>query len=331
MSERFKLQDLGSLVDALSKGGLRILAPREKDGRVEFDEVSAGAQLPNSYFQAIGSAKQAVFPRVEKILGFTTDKEPEVQDPAVLARPTAIVGSRPCEARSFAALDAVFNWDYRDKFFNERMAQTTVVTMGCTESDGSCFCTSLGSNPRDTAGSDVFLTPLAAGGFAAEALTDKGRALLAKARLTALTGDIAPAPAPTVEKTFDAKELTAKLASKFNDPVWLEQSLRCLGCGACAYVCPTCLCFDVQDEPTSRQAGQRLRLWDSCGLRLFTLHTSGHNPRDNQASRWRQRVMHKFSYYPERQKMLGCVGCGKCSRACPVDMNLKKHLTEAAR
>jgi formate hydrogenlyase subunit 6/NADH:ubiquinone oxidoreductase subunit I len=95
-------------------------------------------------------------------------------------------------------------------------------------------------------------------------------------------------------------------------------------------VCPTCVCFDIQEE--ADQAGERrLRTWDSCGYRMFTLHASGHNPRDTQGARWRQRIYHKFSYYPERYGKLGCVGCGKCTRACPVDMNLQEHLVEASQ
>ena len=103
----------------------------------------------------------------------------------------------------------------------------------------------------------------------------------------------------------------------------------CRACGACAFVCPTCVCFSIEDEADTRK-GDRLRTWDSCGMRLFTLHASGHNPRDKQSQRWRQRIYHKFAYYPDRFQTLGCVGCGKCSRACPVDMNLKAHLAQAA-
>jgi ferredoxin len=86
----------------------------------------------------------------------------------------------------------------------------------------------------------------------------------------------------------------------------------------------------VQAEPRRDGAGRRLRCWDSCGLRQFTVHASGHNPRERQPQRWRQRVYHKFAYMPDRFGVPGCVGCGKCTRACPVDMGLKEHLAALA-
>jgi ferredoxin len=111
----------------------------------------------------------------------------------------------------------------------------------------------------------------------------------------------------------------------FENEVWKAQSERCLGCGACAFVCPTCACFDIQEDAKGN-TGNRIRCWDSCGFSLFTLHTSGHNPRPDQSARWRQRLMHKFSYMPDRLSVTGCTGCGRCSRACPVDMNIAEHL-----
>jgi ferredoxin len=333
MSDRYTLTEpsVASLLDALAKSGRRILGPKQIADRIDIAPITSLAELARDS-QSTASAKNTVFPKVERLLRYRFEgKNVALEDVAPNAQPTVLFGIRPCEARAFHALDVVFNWDYKDKFFNARLANTTVVALSCTKADDSCFCTSVGSRPDDTAGSDILLSPLKAGGFLAQVLTVKGKALLALAKdaFQPLTGDAAVVPPATVAPAFDAKALQQKLAAKFDSPVWTEQSLRCLGCGACAFVCPTCVCFDIQDEADTR-AGQRLRAWDSCGMRMFTLHASGHNPRDKQSQRWRQRIYHKFAYYPERFATLGCVGCGKCSRACPVDMNLKQHLAEAA-
>ena len=333
MAETFKLTHdaLESLFAAMRKDGRRVLAPVDADGRTELNEVDAPGEVAQDYVQTILSAKEVVFPKVERLLSYTTEPgQVELQDAEPKARPTVVFGVRPCEAKAFAALDAVFNWDYRDKFFNGRIEQLAVIGMTCTRADEACFCTSVGGGPSDTQGSDILLTPLE-GGYLAEVLTEKGRALQALVPEVFLPGNGADkaALAAKVEKAFDHPSLTQKLPTMFESELWENQALRCIGCGACAYVCPTCVWFDIQEEADPKQ-GQRLRCWDSCGFSMFTLHASGHNPRESQSARWRQRIYHKFSTYPERYEMLGCVGCGKCTRACPVDMNLREHLTEAA-
>jgi formate hydrogenlyase subunit 6/NADH:ubiquinone oxidoreductase subunit I len=319
---------LDALFAALLKDGRRILAPTDRDGRTELNRVTSPGEVAQDHLQTILSAKEAAFPKVERLLSFQLGKGAvELQDAEPGAAPTVLFALRPCEARGFQALDAVFNWDTRDRFFNARMERLAIIGLSCTRSDEACFCTSVGGGPGDTAGSDLLLTP-APGGFLAEILTPKGEAIV----------QLAPEafrPDPGLDKRvadvpvrFDAPGLTAKLKSMFDDGLWAEQSLRCVGCGACAFVCPTCVCFDLVEEADAK-GGRRLRTWDSCGYHMFTLHASGHNPRETQGQRWRQRVFHKFSYYPERYRMLGCVGCGKCTRACPVDMNLAEHLAQA--
>ena len=333
MAERFKLtqESLSALFEVLTKDGRRILAPIDSDGRTELNVVTSPSQVSQDYLQTILSAKETVFPKVERLLSYTiAPGKVDLKDAEPHALPTVLFGIRPCEAGGFAALDAVFNWDSRDKFFNARLQNLAIIGLSCTKADEACFCTSAGGGPGDTKGSDILLTPVA-GGYLAEILTPKGEAIQALAPQLFQAGatEDKEAVLAQVEKAFDREALTAKLPGLFDNGIWKDQSLRCISCGACAFVCPTCVCFDIQEEADPKK-GERLRLWDSCGFSLFTLHASGHNPREIQSARWRQRIYHKFAYYPERYQQYGCVGCGKCTRSCPVDMNLKDHLVQAA-
>jgi ferredoxin len=318
---------LDVLFESLARGGVRIVAPRRVGDRVELGEVRTPHEVASGHVSSAGSAKGVAFPKVERILGYRrVGHDVLLEDPDPQRRPTVVFGIRPCEARAFDALGAVLDWDTPDVFFDARRESTTLVAIACTQADAACFCTSVGGGPDDPQGSDVLLRPLARGGFACEAVSEKGRALVALVGPLPAVGGEPLAPRAEVPAAFDAASLRDVLARSFDDPIWVDQSLRCLGCGACAFVCPTCACFDIQDEAGADGCGRRLRCWDSCGLRPFTLHASGHNPRERQSQRWRQRVMHKFAYFPERFGSAGCVGCGKCSRACPVDMNLREHL-----
>ena len=159
--------------------------------------------------------------------------------------------------------------------------------------------------------------------------SDKG------AKFISQLGDVVkPAPAgtnlptpPEVNPKFDPEKIKTWLDENFENDFWTDISLKCLGCGACSFLCPTCHCFDIVDE-ANWHAGQRRRNWDCCSHPMFTKHASGHNPRPDQASRCRQRVMHKFKYFPERFEQIACVGCGRCARACCVGQNLVSILTD---
>ncbi|HSQ34855.1 MAG TPA: 4Fe-4S dicluster domain-containing protein, partial [Candidatus Binatia bacterium] len=315
--------------------GKRILAPKKIGDKVDFAEVKKLAEVSLDQVQTVQSPKYSVFPRVEELLAFQR-REGRVQirerDLSVLPE-TVIFGLRPCDAAALASLKAILNWDSPDKLFSARLEKMSVVAVSCARADEYCFCTSVNGGPGSTTGSDILLTALGPEEFLAETVSEKGGHMARDAgelfREASGREKDKESRLAKVEPAFAAERIASALTALFDEPsFWEEQSRRCLGCGACAYVCPTCACFDIQDEGGA--SGKRLRCWDSCGFGLFTLHTSGHNPRPLQSQRWRQRLMHKFAYMPERQLILGCVGCGRCSRACPVDMNILEHLRAVA-
>lgn len=273
------------------------------------------------------SVKNIVFPKVENLFYYTNSKtESTITDIDIDNIPEVVLwGAHPCDNAAFDTLRSIFCRDIEDEFFSKRLDKLTVIGLSCHLSDEYCFCTSVGLSPDSAKGSDILLSRLANGDYHAAILTEKGKEIV-----RAAPGLFEPVSdekglITQVSKKFSHERVTAKLATAFDHPFWIENSLRCIGCGACAFVCPTCACFDIQDE-TSGNEGKRYRSWDSCGFGLFTLHTSGHNPRAVQSQRWRQRIMHKFSYMPEKNESLGCVGCGRCSSGCPVDMNIAEQL-----
>jgi sulfhydrogenase subunit beta (sulfur reductase) len=323
-------ESLEKLFEVLKQNSNSIYAPVSKNGKLSFKITESFSNIVTDYIQTTTSSKESAFPRTEKILDFVRSKDNVSVKPFdyKIIPDVVLWGVRPCDAMGIGELSAIFNWDSKDEIYNDRLAKITVIGFSCSKSDESCFCTSVGGNPGNTEGSDVLLTRLGdSGDLLAEVITEKGAAIVALAPAIFEKSD-------SNEKTkylaeipvkFDHNEIREKLDKFFESEEWVEQSLKCIGCGACAYVCPTCACFDIQDEIHGK-SGSRVRCWDSCGFSQFTIHTSGHNPREVQSQRWRQRIMHKFSYMPERLDVLGCTGCGRCSRACPVDMNILEHL-----
>ena len=320
-------QSLGKLYTKLSESS-KIYAPVvAADKQVEYKYNPDFSEVTFDHIQSTLSVKNVVFPKVENVLFYDNEKtESTLTDVDLNKIPEVVLwGAHPCDTAAYDVLRSIFCWDITDEFFAKRFEKLSVIGLACHQSDAYCFCTSVGLAPNSTKGSDILLSPLKSGDYLAEILTEKGSTIVAASPELFEQFANEEINVTEVKQKFNHEQVTAKLAGAFEHPFWVANSLRCVGCGACAYVCPTCACFDIQDE-TKGKLGRRYRSWDSCGFGLFTLHTSGHNPRAVQSQRWRQRILHKFSYMPDRNESLGCVGCGRCSRGCPVDMNIAEQL-----
>lgn len=321
MSEIITKEAIQQLVDACLGQGKLVAGPTHiKDDLYSYRPLKSGAHLVlDGFIHPGNSIKDFIFPRHEAICVYRfKGHELEIEDVEPPTREQIILGARPCDAASLPILDHVFNWDYKDKFYNTRREATTVVTLACGEFDDHCFCTSVGLSPAAEKGSDAMLLPLGDGSFEVRCLTDKGKALFAG---KTQSSDKA---AKTIEgpvREIDIKWLGDTLKKDYENEAWKEISLTCLGCGACAYNCPTCHCFDIVDEGDAR-GGLRVKNWDSCQYGMFTMHASGHNPRSAQDQRQRQRIQHKFRIYPEKFGEILCTGCGTCTRNCPVGLGV---------
>jgi ferredoxin len=125
-----------------------------------------------------------------------------------------------------------------------------------------------------------------------------------------------------VTSKVPVKEAIEKLDGMFDDLLWDQVYQKCLGCGVCTFLCPTCCCFDILEE--EGDGGRRVRIWDSCQFSCFTLQGGGHNPRPSGKERMRQRIMHKFNYFVKNHDESFCVGCGRCVRECPVNLDIRE-------
>lgn len=318
-------------------GDYKVFVP-VKDGDFHtFAPIENGKKPDFSYQNTRLSPKSLVYPQSERMFEYSMDKQEE--DAFILKEapkdysPQAIVGIRPCDAQAFRIVRINFdNKEYRDPWWVQRFESSVLVGLGCNEPCPTCFCTSVGGAPFDEKCLDALLFDLGER-FLVRPLTEKGQTFLNKLGGGADADKEALEQvrrlAQDAENRMESNVPTDKLKDKivldlFNAPFWEEVAFSCINCGTCTYLCPTCWCFDIQDE-TFGQRGDRMRNWDSCMYPLFTLHGSGHNPRDKKYQRVRQRFMHKLKYYVDKYgNGVQCSGCGRCVRYCPVNIDIRQ-------
>lgn len=243
-----------------------------------------------------------------------------------------MIGLKLCDVKAISVLDAIYlkQGPFQDPYYAARRENLALIATVCDDPRWSCFCTSVGNLDEWRKSADVMITDLGDKIYV-EPTTDTGEKLT--------QGDFfkSPSPEDTAKKSevwtkllalpkrsFAGQDITAKV--NWEEPIWAEMAKKCLGCGICSYMCPSCSCFDIQDE-TIGSTIERYRCRDTCQSCDFTLMGAGHNPRPEKTMRVRQRVMHKFKYQPEQYSLLGCTGCGRCVESCPVNIDMREIIS----
>jgi ferredoxin len=348
------------LLDAIRRRGFRLVGPVLRDGAICYDDIDSTADLPAGWTDEqqpgayrvrrrdddalfgynVGphSWKKYLFPPYARL------SPPEPPPDA----PFAFIGVRSCELTAIAIQDRVFlGGRHKDQQYEGRRTDALIVAVNCGEAGATCFCASMDTGPRARSGFDIALTELLGPDdqdghrFLAEAGTARGAEILGE--LTCLPSEAADTSAAmaatdhaiaTMGRAMPELDLRALLEENYSHPRWDDVAARCLTCGNCTMVCPTCFCFSVEDVSglaSSDPAGnpERHRSWDSC----FTMDHSylhGGSVRVSDRSRYRQWMTHKLATWFDQFGTSGCVGCGRCITWCPAGIDITEEVAAIA-
>ncbi len=329
---------LSRLVTALQKD-YRVAGPKPLHGQYIFGEVESPDDLCLEYTQTVIPPKKYLLPQREELLHYQADGSRI--EPVFDGQPTVLLGVHTCDLHALKLIDKVMSQGCADQHYRRRRENTLLISIECLRPcTAHSFCKSMGTLSA-TDGFDLHLTDLGGahdgasaetGEYAVEVGTPAGEALLSRYAETrpAAPEDFRRLNSVMAQKwprfpyrlDFDVTELPSLMRTSYDSPLWKELGQRCLACGACTNVCPTCYCFNVQDEvDLTLSAGKRVRFWDSCQLDEFATVAGGHNFRKSRAERQRHRFLRKGLYQTDAHGLLGCVGCGRCAQACLVRIN----------
>jgi ferredoxin len=341
------------LIDALRADGMRCVGPQVRNDAIVYDTLTSWADLPTgvSDVQAPGryrlepsgtprqfawaNGPQAIKPLLfaprESLWRVARDAEGRLGFRAVVpeTQPVAIIGARACDLAALALQDRHFLRDpYPDTHYARRRDALFVVAVGCAHPAATCFCASTGDGPRPRDDYDILLEELD-DGFVAHAGTSRGAEVLARLA----PADATEAQVRTVDeesrraaaaqtRTLPSRNLRDALFANLDHAHWDDVAARCLSCGNCTAVCPTCFCHGEHDEPAfGGDASEHAREWDSCFSRGHS-YIHGFTVRPDTRTRYRQWLVHKLGSWHDQYGRSGCTGCGRCIAWCPVGIDI---------
>jgi ferredoxin len=362
---RMDVQQLDRLIRLLQEKGYETHGPVARDGVIMYDRIAGTGDLPSGYVDeqdrgryrllktdsdalfgfvvGLHAWKKYLFPPELKLWQAERNGHGFVSNGDVpTPRNLALIGVRSCELHAIAIQDRIFTGgDYIDPFYAAQRKKLFLVAVNCSAPGKNCFCASMGTGPQATSGFDVCLTEIvedAGHYFVVQAGSRKGQKMLEDLQLPEAAESEQKAAIACLEnavrkfrKVLDTEGLQRKIYERFEHPHWEEVAKRCLACGNCTMVCPTCFCTTVEDvTDLSGNVAQRIRKWDSC-FNLEHSYIHGGSVRESTASRYRQWLTHKFATWVDQFGTMGCVGCGRCITWCPVGIDVTQEIKKLTK
>lgn len=365
MRRRSYRLDAGGLSDLISRlrgQGYTVYGPRAEDGALHWRPIGSAEDLPRGWTQDLGPGrarlvpdgtgglfhywtcaeglKAILHPPVVRVVAARRDNGAfRILNNPPQPQRCAFIGVRACDLAALTILDRVLLGDqYMDDIYRARRQGLFVVTVHCLESAPTCFCASLGSGPRARSGFDIALAELTEGEepeYFAEAGSAAGADLLEECGARPAPPEMAreveqgcTRAAAAQKRSVNAHAAPALIDAVFESPHWEAVARRCLACGNCTMVCPTCFCVNYEDRSSldGREA-ERWRLWDSCFTQSFT-YIHGGSVRMSVKSRYRQWLSHKLARWQTQFGTPGCTGCGRCIVWCPVGIDITQEFQQ---
>jgi ferredoxin len=351
---------LPRLFDVLRERGYTIVGPTVRDGAIVVAELDSAAELPYGVGVDTDAGRYRLRDRPDRAAFghsagpqswktvlhparaplWSADRAPDgtvvVREPVERHR-YALLGVRPCDLAAIGVLDRVLTGGrHTDPIYAGRRDGNLIIAVECTEPGATCFCTSIGTGPHAGPGFDLAMTELTDGGdhrFLVRAGTPAGAEILTAlprrpaddATVAHASGAVADA-ATRMGRTMQAEGLPDLLAASRESQHWDDVASRCLTCGNCTMVCPTCFCTTTEDvTDLTGDHAERWRVWDSCfDLDFSYLH--GGSVRTSGQARYRQWISHKLGTWHEQFGSSGCVGCGRCIAWCPTGIDITQEV-----